>query len=138
MPKYYVEYHRMKERQHIVEQDTLRQYAGTLWHDPKSVDAQRNRTNDVISSCPRVEYYVKDSEGKTVACFILMRTLDMHHGETALFCADWIHPAHRRKREIHELRKWYLKRFCTTFGLKKYQRSKHLSPTVQIQITKEV
>ncbi|WVX92109.1 host specificity protein A [Aeromonas phage phiA014S] len=131
MPNYFVEYHKRSDGQAIVEYDTLETYC-QIQGQPKQHVA------DVLTSCPRVEYYVKDDSGKTVAVFFLMRTIDMHHGPVAMFCADWVHPMHRRNRQIHKLRMWYLKRFCETFGTKKYQRSRHLSPTVQIQITKEV
>ncbi|MGL5707882.1 MAG: hypothetical protein ACRDDF_06420 [Aeromonas sp.] len=131
MPNYFVEYHKRSEDQGIVEYDTLETYC-RIQCQPKQHVA------DVLTACPRVEYYVKDDSGKTVAVFFLMRTIDMHHGPVAMFCADWVHPMHRRNRQIHKLRMWYLKRFCETFGTRKYQRSRHLSPTVQIQITKEV
>lgn len=131
MAKYYVEYHRCKEGQPITEYTTLVTYC--------EIQSQNlSHVNEVLVSCPRVEYYVKDSDGTTVAVFFLMRTLDMHHGPVAMFCADWTHPRYRRTREIHTLRMWYLKRFCQTYGLKKYQRSRHVSGSIQIQITKEV
>lgn len=131
MPEYTVEYHKRSDGQTVVEFDTLDTYC-------KVQGQSRTYTLDVLTSCPRVEYYIKDDEGMTIAVFFLMHTLDMHHGPVAMFCADWVHPAHRKVREIHKLRMWYLERFCSTFNVKKYQRSKHLSPTVQVQITKEV
>lgn len=131
MAKFYVEYHKRSDGECVVEQDTLQLYS--------QIQSQHlSNTHEVLSSCPRVEYYIKDSEGSTVGCFMLMHSLDMHHGPVAVFAAHWISPMHRRKPEIHRLVMWYLKRFCTTFGVTKYQRSRHLSPTVQIQITKEV
>lgn len=131
MPDFFVEYHKRDSGFGIVEPDTMQTYCRVQCQNVVHV-------TEVLESCPRVEYYVKDGEGKTVAVFFLMYSMDMHHGPVAMFCADWIHPMHRRNREIHKLRMWYLKRFCSTFNVKKYQRSKHLSPTVQIQITKEV
>lgn len=131
MPKFYVEYHKRDADMDIVENDVMQRYC--------QVQSQSaNRVSEVLESCPRVEYYVKDREGNTVAVFFLMYTLDMHHGPVAMFCADWVLPLYRRNREIHKLRMWYLKRFCQTFGVTKYQRSKHLSSNVQVQITKEV
>lgn len=131
MPKFYVEYHKRASETAIVEKDVVSHYC--------TVQSQNaNRVTEVLESCPRVEYYVKDKEGTTVAVFFLMHTLDMHHGPVAMFCADWVTPLLRGNREIHKLRMWYLKRFCQTFNVTKYQRSKHLSSNVQIQITKEV
>lgn len=131
MPKYFIEYHKRDADMAIVEDDALKTYC--------TIQGQHiTNTREVLESCPRVEYYIKDREGKTVGVFFLMYTLDMHHGNVAMFCADWVMPLYRKDRELHKLRMWYLKRFCSTFGLKKYQRSKHISPTVQVQITKEV
>lgn len=131
MPKFYVEYHKRSDGDAIVEGETLTKYC--------LIQGQNmDRVATVLESCPRVEYYVKDEGGLTVAVFFLMHTLDMHHGPVAMFCADWVTPQHRHTREIHKLRMWYLKRFCETFGVTKYQRSRHISDTHQIQITKEV
>lgn len=131
MPKFYVEYHKRSDSDDVVEKETLSAYC--------SIQGQRAHVvYEVLKSCPRVEYYVKDREGNTVAVFFLIHTLDMHHGPVAMFCADWVAPLHRHTREIHKLRMWYLKRFCESFGVTKYQRSRHISDTRQIQITKEV
>lgn len=131
MSKFYVEYHKRDSDTAIVEFNTLERYC---WIQSQCIHS----VSEVLESCPRVEYYVKDREGDTVAVFFLMHTTDMHHGPVAMFCADWVVPKCRRNREIHKLRMWYLKRFCQTFGVTKYQRSRHLSSTHQIQITKEV
>lgn len=131
MAKYYVEYHRRDMDDAIVEETALQDYCDSEGQNLEHV-------REVLMSLPRVEYYIKVENGTTIGSFFLIANLDMHHGQVAIMAANWVSRSWRGDREIQKLILWYVKRFCQTFGLRKYQRSKHVSDSIQIQITKEV
>ena len=131
MSKFYVEYHRRRACQPIVEQRTLAKYA-----EMEGTDA--NAVSEVLTSLDRCEYYIKNHEGVTIGSFFLTSMLDAHHGKIAVLTAHWIADGFRNEREVHRAILWYVKRFCTTLGLRKYQRTVNLSSSRQLLITKEV
>lgn len=131
MAKFYVTTHSMQPEERIGEPHTLSLYC--------SNEGQRDGwVKEVLEACPRVEHYIKKPDGETVGVFFLMYTLDMHHGYVAMLAAHWTHELYRGNRDINQLTLMYIREFCREYGCSKYQRSKHLSPTVQIQFTKEV
>lgn len=131
MSNYYVEYHRCMACRPIVEQRTLAKYA-----EMEQQDA--NKMSEVLTSLDRNEYYIKNKQGVTIGSFFLSAMLDAHHGKIAVMTAHWIAEEYRNEREIHRAILWYIKRFCQTLGLKKYQRTVNLSSSRQLLITKEV
>ena len=130
-PQYFVEYHRQRACHPIVEQRTLANYAA-LEH------CDANEVSKVLTSFDRNEYYIKTPEGVTIGSFFLTAQCDMHHGNIAVLAAHWIDKPFRNDPAIHRLVVWYVKRFCKTLGLRKYQRTVNLSPSRQLLITKEV
>lgn len=130
-PQYFVEYHRQRACHPIVEQRTLAKYAEMERRDANAVSA-------VLTSFDRNEYYIKTAEGVTIGSFFLTCQEDMHYGKIAVLAAHWIADTHRNDPAIHRLVLWYVKRFCKTLGLRKYQRTVNLSSSRQLLITKEV
>ena len=131
MSNYYVEYHRRRACQPIVEQRTLANYAALEHQDA-------NKVSEVLTSLDRCEYYIKTTDGVTVGSFFLTSMMDAHHGKIAVLAAHWVDKPFRNEREIHRAILWYVKRFCTTLGLTKCQRTVNLSSSRQLLITKEV
>lgn len=130
-PLYFVEYHRQRACHPIVEQRTLANYAALEHHDANAV-------SEVLTSFDRNEYYIKTAEGVTIGSFFLTAQTDMHFGKIAVLAAHWIDKPFRKDPAIHRLVVWYIKRFCKTLGLTKYQRTVNLSSSRQLLITKEV
>lgn len=131
MSKFYVEYHRQRACHPIVEQRTLVKYA-----ESEQVDA--NVVSEILTGFERNEYYIKATDGTTIGSFFLTTMLDAHQGKIAVLAAHWIDKPFRNDREIHKMILWYVKRFCETLGLRKYQRTVNLSSSRQLIITKEV
>lgn len=127
-----VYYYKVPEGTEVVHKDEAARYAKAEGQDLEKV-------LDVISSMDRCEYYVcKKGTFEVVSMFSLTVVDDMHHGRLAAFLADFTFKEYRDNKELAKTRMWYLKRFCETLGLKKYQRSRHLSESRQLVITKEV
>lgn len=134
MVKFYVTAHDMDTNEQIAERETLQLYCKS-----QQMENYEGHVREVLQSAPRREHYIKrTSDGVTVGSFFIMYALDMHHGYIALLSAQWVHPMYRNQRVIQQLTKAYIREFCREYGCAKYQRSKHLSPSIQIQITKEV
>lgn len=127
---YFIEYHRRKAGHSIVDQDALRLYCQVYQQLP-------HRVEGVLNCYDRVEYYIRDAEGRTVGSFFLVACEDMHYGKIAVMSAHWVRPE-ARNRKTHKLIMWYVKRFCQTHGLTHYQRTVNLSSSRQLLITKEV
>ncbi|QOC54763.1 hypothetical protein [Aeromonas phage T7-Ah] len=129
---YDVHYYKVSAGTEVVHKDDAERYA-------KAEGQDLERILDVISSMDRVEYYVcKKGTFEVVSMFALTVLEDMHHGKLAAFLADFTFEEYRNLGELAKTRMWYLKRFCETYGLTKYQRSHHLSESRQLVITKEV
>ena len=130
MSNFYVEYHRRKDGQGIVNYDALDLYCELYNQKPAKV-------SNVLTSFDRVEYYIYNKDGEILGSFFLTACEDMHHGKVAVLAAHWIRPKARCK-ELHRLVMWYVKRFCATHGIRKYQRTINVSSSRQLLITKEV
>ncbi|UTQ78168.1 hypothetical protein [Aeromonas phage JELG-KS1] len=128
---HYVEYSRRLAGLPIVEQDTLAKYAAM-----ENVNA--DAMSEVLTNFDRNEYYIKAACGSTIGSFFLTAMLDAHHGQIAVLTAHWIADPYRNNHKIHKLILWYVKQFCKTLGLRKYQRTVNLSSSRQLLITKEV
>lgn len=127
---YFIEYHRRKANEAIVDYEALRAYCMIY-------NQTEQRVYDVLTTFARVEYYIRDSEGQCLGAFFLTACEDMHHGNIAVMSAHWLKPQ-ARNRKVHKLVMWYVKRFCMTHGITKYQRTVNLSSSRQLLITKEV
>lgn len=130
MSNFYIEYHRRKDGQGIVNYDALELYC-------KQYNQKNDKIVNVLSSFDRVEYYIYNKDGEIQGSFFLTACEDMHHGKVAVLAAHWIRPMARCK-ELHRLVMWYVKRFCATHGIRKYQRTINVSSSRQLLITKEV
>lgn len=127
-----VYYYKVSEGTEVVHKGEAARYAEAECQDLE-------RVLDVTSSMDRCEYYVcKKGTLEVVSIFFLTVVDDMHHGRLAAFLADFTFKEYRDNKELIKTRMWYLKRFCETLGLKKYQRSRHLTESRQLVITKEV
>ena len=130
---FYVDSHRRNAGQCIVESSTL----GAYCH----YEGIRSPTMiaDILESHDRFEYYIKDSlTDRTIGSFFLTIMEDMHHGKMAILAAHWVALPYRNDIKIHREVMFYVKRFCDTFGVTKYQRTVNLSSYRQLLITKEV
>lgn len=96
------------------------------------------RTKEVLEGLHRYEVYVYDQDGNVIACTYLVRYLCMHHGDVIALAALWIDKSYRDAVSVQKAITREVVTVCKMFGITKYQRSKHLSKTKQLIITKEI
>lgn len=129
---YDVYFYKVSEGMQVVRRDEAERYA-------KAEGQNLETVLDVLESMDRMEFYVtREGTLDVVSMFAITMVDDMHHGRVAAFLADFTFSEYRNDTELNKLRMWYMKRFCETFGLKKYQRYRHISESRQMVITKEV
>lgn len=128
---YFVEQHRRPEGSDIVHTSFLETYCETEGQQSELVDM-------LLTGFDRIEYYFRDREGRIVANMMLIIELDMHHGKVAMMLAHFVLPECRGDYSLHCLMMKYVRIFCRTFGIRKYQRSIHVSETEQRVITKTI
>ncbi len=111
----------------------------TLLHYCKSESQDSGKVSSVLVSMDRSEFYLYDyATCSTVASIFMVKQEDMHFGKVACAAALFIKKEYRGKPMVNRMVRDLMGAYAKANGCAYYQRSKHLTPYIQLLITKEV